>query len=64
MIFRSFWRKNSRPQHPLVKSIVDAYFVCFVALFQKLSFLVFSITRNQYSLRNTNMYIHVAHILW
>jgi len=28
MIFRSLWRKNSRPQHTLVKSLVDAYFLC------------------------------------
>jgi len=63
IIFRSLWRKNFRPQHPLVKSNVNAYFMCFVALFQKLSFLVSSITTHkQYSLKN--MYIHVAHILW
>jgi len=25
MIFTSFWSKNSRRQHPLVKSLVDRY---------------------------------------
>jgi len=28
IIFRSLWRKNSRPQHPLAKSLVEAYIVC------------------------------------
>jgi len=39
--------------------------MCFVALFQKLSFLVFTITTDkQYSLKNTNMYIQYMLLIY
>jgi len=38
--------KNSWPQHPLVKSL-RMFRMCFVALFQKLSFLFFSLTTHK-----------------
>jgi len=41
-IFRSLWRKNSRPQYPQDKSLVDAYLVCVLwPYFRNFHFLFF-----------------------
>ena len=47
------------------KSCWHIFSMCFVVLFQQLSFLFFSITMHKhYSLKNSNIYMHVDHILW
>jgi len=63
MIFRSLWRKNSRPQHPLVKSII-LYVLCGLS---SETFIFFSITTHKtiFSQKYKHvLYMHVAHILW